>query len=141
MTIVCSACSDIVVHGKTSTLHTEECRNRIGEQMKHDPEGHERLHAHQRRRDVEFEVEANWAPVVLLCGVCVCETICKTFWNRQPKTRARLEPRRGQKRESTQLQVTSSVSDEDMVQNQCSYFCECWNPTRQLWYSWITLLQ
>ena len=98
--------------------------------MKHDPEGHERLQAHQRRRDVELEVEANWGPVVWLCGVCVCETICKTFWNRQAKTRARLEPRRGQKRESTQLLVTSSVSDEDMVQNQCSYFCKCWNPTR-----------
>ena len=30
-------------------------------------------------------------------------TTCKTCWNPQAKTRARLEPRRSQKRESTQL--------------------------------------
>ena len=51
VTIGCSACSDIAVHGKTSKLHTEKCRNRIDE-------GHERLQAHKRRRDVEPEVEA-----------------------------------------------------------------------------------
>ena len=63
MTIGCSACSDIAVHGKRSTLHTEECRNGIGEQMEHDPEGHERLQVPKRRRDVDYEVEANWALV------------------------------------------------------------------------------
>ena len=57
VTIGCSACSDIAVHGKTSKPHTEECRNWIGEQMEHDPEGHERLQAHKRRRDVEPEIE------------------------------------------------------------------------------------
>ena len=31
--------------------HTEECRSRIGEQMEHDPEGHERLQVHKSRRD------------------------------------------------------------------------------------------
>ena len=64
MTIGCSACSDTAVDGKTSTPHTAECRNRIGEQMEHDPEGHERLRLHKRRRDVEPEIEANRAPVV-----------------------------------------------------------------------------
>ena len=53
----------MAVHGKTSKPHTEEYRNRIGEQMKHDPEGHERLQAHKRRRHVEPEVEANRATV------------------------------------------------------------------------------
>ena len=46
-------------YGKTSKLHTEECRNRIGEQMEHDTEGHERLQAHKRRRDVEPEIGTN----------------------------------------------------------------------------------
>ena len=63
VTVVCSACSDTVVHGKTSKLHTVECRNRIGEQLEHDPEGHERLKFHKRRRDVEPEIEANRAPI------------------------------------------------------------------------------
>ena len=63
MTIGCSACCDIAVRGKTSKLHTEECRNRSGEPMEHDPEGHERLQAHKRRRDVEPEVGANRAPL------------------------------------------------------------------------------
>ena len=31
--------------------------------MDHDPEGHERLQVHKRRRDVEPETEANRAPV------------------------------------------------------------------------------
>ena len=43
--------------------HTEECRSRIGEQMGHEPEGHERSQVHRRRRDVEPEVEVDWAPV------------------------------------------------------------------------------
>ena len=59
----CSACSDIAVHGKTSKPHTEEWRSRIGEQMVHDSEGHEPLQAHERRRDVEHEIEANREPV------------------------------------------------------------------------------
>ena len=42
VTIGCSACSDTAVRGKTSKLRTEECRTRTGEQMEHDPEGHER---------------------------------------------------------------------------------------------------
>ena len=63
VTIGCSACSEKVVHGKTSQPHTEECRSRIGEQMEHDPEGHERLQGHKRRRDVEPEIGANRAPV------------------------------------------------------------------------------
>ena len=62
MTIGFAACSDIAVHGKTSKPHTEECRNRIGEQMEHDPDGHERLQIHKRRRDVDSEIEANGAP-------------------------------------------------------------------------------
>ena len=64
MTIGCSACSDTAVHGKTSTPNTGECRNRIGEQIEHDPEGHERLRLDKRRRDVEPEIEAKRAPVV-----------------------------------------------------------------------------
>ena len=63
MTIGCSACFDMAVHGKTSKLHTEDCRNRIGEQMEHDPEGHERLQVHKRRGDVDLEIEANRGPV------------------------------------------------------------------------------
>ena len=31
--------------------------------MEHDPEGHERLQVHKRRRDVEPEIEASRAPV------------------------------------------------------------------------------
>ena len=31
--------------------------------MEHDPEGHERVHVHKRRRDVEPEIEANGALV------------------------------------------------------------------------------
>ena len=52
----CAACSDVAVHGKTATPHTEECRKRIGEQMEHHLEGHERLQVHKRRRDAEPEV-------------------------------------------------------------------------------------
>ena len=63
MTVVCSACSDTAVQGKTSKPHTVEYRNRIGEQMEHDPEGHERLKFHKRRRDVEPESEANGARI------------------------------------------------------------------------------
>ena len=94
MTNGCTACSDKAVHGKTSTPHTEECRSGIGEQMEHDPEGHERLQANKRRRDVEPEIGANRAPVARknegdpapqerqdvemlaegTCGICVCET-------------------------------------------------------------------
>ena len=36
VTIGCSACSDIAVHGKKSTPQTEEWRTRIGEQMEHE---------------------------------------------------------------------------------------------------------
>ena len=32
--------------------------------MEHDPEGHERLQVHKRKRDVKPEVEEAWAPVV-----------------------------------------------------------------------------
>ena len=46
VTIGCSPCSEIAVHGKKSNPHTEECRNGTGEQMEHGPEGHERLQAH-----------------------------------------------------------------------------------------------
>ena len=63
VTIGCSACSDIAGHGKTSKPNTEECRKRIGEKMEHDPEGHERLQVHKRRRDVEPEVDVDRAPV------------------------------------------------------------------------------
>ena len=66
VTIGCSACSDIAVHGKTSKPNTEECRNRIGEQMEHNTEGHERLQAHKRRRtnraSVARENEGELAP-------------------------------------------------------------------------------
>ena len=62
-TIGHSACSDIAVHGKTTTPRTEECQTRIGEQMEHDPDGHERLQVRKRRRDVEPEVEVDWVPV------------------------------------------------------------------------------
>ena len=55
MTIGCSACSDIAVHVKTSKPHTEECRTRIGEQMEHHPQGHERMKVNKRRRDVETD--------------------------------------------------------------------------------------
>ena len=62
----CSACSDTAVHVKTSKHHTEECRNRIGEQTEHDPEGHERAlvarenetdPAPKERLDVEMPAE------------------------------------------------------------------------------------
>ena len=56
VTMGCSASSDIAVHGKTSKPHTRECRNWIGEQTEHDPEGHGRLYVHKRRRDVELEI-------------------------------------------------------------------------------------
>ena len=54
------------VHGETSKPNTDECRNRIGEQMEHDPEGHETNAerekegdpAPQERQDVEMPVEA-----------------------------------------------------------------------------------
>ena len=48
MTIGCSACSEIAVHGKTSKPHTEECRTRIGEQMEHDLEGYVLSQVHKR---------------------------------------------------------------------------------------------
>ena len=63
VTIGCSACSVIAVHGKVLKPHTEKCRQRIGQQMEHDPEGHERLQVHKRRRDVETEVEVHRTPV------------------------------------------------------------------------------
>ena len=43
VTVGCASCSDTAVHGKTAKPHTEECRKRTGEQMEHDPEGHERV--------------------------------------------------------------------------------------------------
>ena len=64
VTIWCAACSDIALHGKTAKAHTDECRARIGEQMEHDPERHERLQLHKRRQDAEREVEGARAPVV-----------------------------------------------------------------------------
>ena len=146
--------------------------------MEHDPEGHERLQAHKRSRDVVLEVEANPAPVArenegdpaplerhvveeeapvesasVKRGPDACLRIraegkrgqkhnLQDVLEPQAKTKARLEPRRGQKRESTQplpeleVEVTSiiqggstssadvrvnssvaaSVSVEDMVQ-------------------------
>ena len=45
-------CDDIAVQGKKSKPHAEESRNRIGEQMEHDPEGHEHVQAQKRRRYV-----------------------------------------------------------------------------------------
>ena len=62
--IGCGACCDIVVHGKTAKFHTDECRARIGNQLEHDPGGHERLQVHKRRRDAEPEVEGDQGPVV-----------------------------------------------------------------------------
>ena len=59
VTVGCAACSDIAVHGKTATPLAEECRTRIGEQVEHHPEGHERLQVHKRRRDAEPEVEGD----------------------------------------------------------------------------------
>ena len=112
MTVGCSASFDISVQGKTSTPHTEECRNG---QMEHDPEGHERLQVHKHRRDVESEVEVDRAPVarqnegdpaplerqdvemllLTLKNVLVCaseqrtkearNTTCKTYWNPRPR--------------------------------------------------------
>ena len=61
-TIVCAACSDRTVHGKTATPHTNE--SRIGEEMVPDPVGHERVQVHRRRRDAEPEVAGDRAPVV-----------------------------------------------------------------------------
>ena len=63
VTIGCAANSDIAVHGKTAKPHTEECRTTIGEQMEHDPQGHERLQVRKRRQYVELEVEVDWALV------------------------------------------------------------------------------
>ena len=60
VTLICAACSDIAVHGKIATHHTEECRKRIG---KHYPEGHERLQVHKRRRDAEPELQGDQAKV------------------------------------------------------------------------------
>ena len=61
LTIGCVAFSHIASHGQTAKPHTEECRTRIGEQMKHDPEGHERwpVHKHKQRRNVEPDVEVD----------------------------------------------------------------------------------
>ena len=62
--IGCAACSDIAVHGKTAKRQTGECRTRIGEQMEHDPVGHEHLQIHKRGQDGEREVEGNRALVI-----------------------------------------------------------------------------
>ena len=48
--------------GRHQNPHPEECRTRIGEQMEHDPEGHERLQVYKRRRDVEPDVAVDGAP-------------------------------------------------------------------------------
>ena len=77
-TIGCSACFDTAVHRKTSKLDTKECRARIGEHIEHDPEGHERLQVHKRRRDVEPEVEVErmmarkhlWNSKMSRCHTC-----------------------------------------------------------------------
>ena len=61
--IGCSACADCAVQEKISKLLTEECRKRLGEQMEHGSEGHDRLQVHRRRRDVEPEVEVDRALV------------------------------------------------------------------------------
>ena len=52
--------SDIAVHGKKATPHTDETR--MEQQMARAPEDHERLQVHERRRDAELEVEEAWAP-------------------------------------------------------------------------------
>ena len=51
ITIGCTACSDIAVHGKSVKPHSDECRARIGAHLETDPVGQERLQAHKRRRD------------------------------------------------------------------------------------------
>ena len=50
--------------GRHQHLTQKSVGQGIGEQMEHDPEGHERLQVHKRRRDVEPEVEGDRAPVV-----------------------------------------------------------------------------
>ena len=55
VTIGCTACADVAVHGKTTKPHTDECRTRIGEHVDYDPGGQERVQAHQRKREVESE--------------------------------------------------------------------------------------
>ena len=141
----CSARSDTAIHGKTSQLHTEECRQRSGEQVEDYPEGHVLLQVHERRRDAKPEVEVDQASVAIeneggpaplerqdvempVEAVCVCECGSNAVADNeerarlrlraegkrgqkhdvqdvlefQAKTNARLEPRSGQKRESTQ---------------------------------------
>ena len=99
MTIGCSACSDIAVHGKTAKPHTEECRNRIGEQVERDLQGHERFQAHKRRRAKAREARNMIMPDVL---------------EPQAKSRARLEPRRSQKREGTTSPRTGGTRHVDI---------------------------
>ena len=64
VTMGCVAFCDIAVHGQTTTLHMEECWTRIGEQMEHHLEGHERLQVHKRRRKAVLEVQCDRASVV-----------------------------------------------------------------------------
>ena len=64
VTTCCSARSDEAVHGTTSKPHAGRMSEFDWRTMEHDPEGHERLQAHKRRRDVQLEVGANRAPVV-----------------------------------------------------------------------------
>ena len=81
VTIDCAACSDMTAHGKTATSHTDECRTRIDEQMKYDPESQKRLQVHKRRRDADPEIEGDRSLIVkddeghpALLEQRVCET-------------------------------------------------------------------
>ena len=42
---------------------TNLTRKSVEEQIEHDPEGHERLQVHKRRRDVEHAVEVDRVPL------------------------------------------------------------------------------
>ena len=96
------------------------------------------------------------------------ETRYARFTGPQAKTKATLEPRRGQKRASTQplpdlegevtstvpvvsgsssnpdvpvdSSVAASMSVEYMVQTSV-ISTKCWSPTGQFWYRWIAVCQ
>ena len=181
--------------------------------MEHDREGHERLQAHKRGRDVEPEVEANRAPVarenegdptpqerqyVEMPVEALAESASvkrgsdavadneerarlrlraegkkgqkhdmQDVLESQAKTKARLEPRRGQKCERTQplpeleeevtstiqgssssnadvlvdSSVATSVSVEDMVQTDVPTATSVGIQQGQRAYNWNPLLQ
>ena len=50
---LCCGVLTLLFMGRQQHSHTEECRTRIGEEMEHDPEGHESLQVHKCRREVE----------------------------------------------------------------------------------------